>query len=538
MSQTLSLEGFDPAAFSLAVVGGEMHIGPPSNPSRVRGLKLLRVVCEVEAVGPVTLDGETLPAGVPLKATTARIELQSEDPGFIVEDASDPGFKPAVPLPPIPAPASVIAAKAPESYWLTVTEGADEGRSYPLPHSGTVTIGKSQKHADISLRDLLIGRVHCLIEVTDAGVTVRNLEAEGDTLVDGKPVAGTADLRRGSVLRIGNSHLALTRGSGPPGKSAPVAAKVADSGFFGTVRIPSGPSSATVRSADPLCQLEGQMFGNYRMGPLLGRGPTGAVYKAIELTGGRTVSLKVIPPGVGTNDGELEAFADALKAAVRVQHPNLVSVLAAGRSAGHCWIAREYVEGRSAASLAQWVKDGGTPSWTGAARIAVHLARGLECLREHRLLHGSITPHNVLVRKSDDTSKLSDVQLRTCLENCGFEPAAPKRQPAGLLGYFAPEQLEEGAFVDDLADLYSAGAVVYALLTGRPPYSGETAEEVLDAIKAGPPKKPSTFVRKIPARFDAMVLKLLAPSQADRYASPEQLLADFETLSEETGREF
>jgi hypothetical protein len=522
---TLVIDGFDPNGFHLAFDDDGVTFGPSAAVpvGILRGVRVARVRCEVEFA-----DGEDAVLDVP------GAPAEPLEPGV----ARTAG---AVRFEVVGAEEEVPAAL----YWLAVVDGADEGKTFSLPGRGVVTVGKSAKHADISLRDLYVSRVHCELTLDGKNVTVRHLEGEAGTLIDGERIDGRRPLQTGEILRIGNSHLALRTGPNPVPRAESGILSGSASHFGPGSAILSGPASGAVRHpeppttilrptvvpADPLCALEGQILATYRLGPLLGRGPTGASYRGTEISGNRTVSLKVLPAGVALTDDQLEAFANALKPAIRLSHPHVVPLLGAGRSGAHCWIAREYVEGRSAASVAAAVKSGSVPKWTAAVEAAVHLALALECLREHRLLHGSINPHNVLIRKSDDAARLSDVQLRQCLVNCGFEAAYPANQPPGLLGYLAPEQLEDGAFVDELADLYSVGAVLYAMLTGHPPHAGSTPEDVLRNVRADAPEKPSAFSRKIPPQLDRIVLKLLAPDQTDRYEHPNALLRDLHEIT-------
>jgi serine/threonine-protein kinase len=103
------------------------------------------------------------------------------------------------------------------------------------------------------------------------------------------------------------------------------------------------------------------------------------------------------------------------------------------------------------------------------------------------------------------------------------------------LPYKAPEQVEAGAFVDHLADLYNLGAVVYALLTGKPPFTGTSPQDTIHRIKTAPVVKPSKTMRGIPTRFEAAVIKLLSKKQEERYQTGAELLADLMPAVRENG---
>jgi serine/threonine protein kinase len=99
------------------------------------------------------------------------------------------------------------------------------------------------------------------------------------------------------------------------------------------------------------------------------------------------------------------------------------------------------------------------------------------------------------------------------------------------LPYMAPEFTEDGAYIDEMSDLYSLGCVAYELLTGRPPYQGRAPEETIDLIRAGVPAPPREYSRAIPVEFESVVVKLLARRQEDRYSSAGELLNDLAKIA-------
>jgi serine/threonine protein kinase len=285
-----------------------------------------------------------------------------------------------------------------------------------------------------------------------------------------------------------------------------------------------------------MAMLGGQVFGHYRIGPILGRGFSGAVYMASDMNNNdHIVALKVLSPEFPAGPAELERFAKALKEAAHVPHPHLVALHGGGRSGSHCWIAREYIEGESAAAVVSRVADGEKISWARACRVAAHLARALEAVHAQGLIHGNITPRNVLMKHEDHTAKLTDLMFAQAIEKSQLQTQMAERKRAMEVGYMAPEQIEPGAFVDRLADLYSVGAVTYALLTGRPPHIGPSPKEVEASIRGGRVAKPTAYHKKVPATFEAVVLKLLARKQEDRYQTASGLLEDLTAIAEDHG---
>jgi serine/threonine-protein kinase len=284
---------------------------------------------------------------------------------------------------------------------------------------------------------------------------------------------------------------------------------------------------------DALGTLEGQVLGRYRVGPRLGTGHAGAVFHAQDVKTNQIVALKVLAPEFPANPAELQTFAQALKTATPLHHPNLINLLGAGKNGPYCWIAREYVEGDSVDVLVQRYKEENKLTWARAVRVAVHLAKALAFLHEHKVVHRNITPRNVLVVDADKMTKLTDLMLTTALAGSRLQKTIMEKKLLAELPYQAPEQVEPDAFVDHLADLYALGAVVYTLTTGEPPFGGTSPEDVIAKIRTTPVMRPTRFQRKLPFAFEGVVLKLLAKRQEDRYQTASELLADLEVLAQE-----
>jgi hypothetical protein len=525
---TLVIDGHDQEPFFLAVDSESLRVGrtPAHVEGTLRGMKVVRIHCEVEVEEdrdsvpidqPGVIAPQVLRVGTPAHLAHSHLVLSA--PRSVV---APPPIEPAAP------PAPVPAATGPKRF--RVIDGGDQGQIFRLPDTGTATIGKHGGPANIGLHDLYVMRVHCSIQVDHHTITVTHLDGQNGTLIDGQRINRPRGLEPGSVLRVGNSHLRLEVGpfvdeTLTASEPEPVA------GGSGVLRAPGKAPPPPAKSADPPVRTEAQVMGPYQLGPVLGRGHTGVVYKATHAKTGQVVALKVLSADFPASTAELEHLAQALKAIHHLRHPNLVTPLGAGRSGTHCWIAREFVEGESAASVIARIAEGDKPSWTRAARVAIHLARALDCLHQNQMVHGNITPHNVLLGTADHTTKLADLRLVQAVEGSQMYRAVQEKKLLAELPYLAPEQAEPGAFVDQLADLYAVGAVVYALITGRPPVTGDSPADILAEIHAGRVVRPGSYYKKVPAAFDGVVMKLLAHHQEDRYPTPAALLADLAPLT-------
>lgn len=529
-TKTLVIDGTDPKHFALMVEADILRVGdtPAHTEGILKHLRIVRIRCEVEVEEdrdsltvdePGVIAPQTLRSDAAVKLGHAHLSLLAGHSPMPTPVTEPPAVASEAPLP-------TPTAAGPKR--LKVIDGGDQGRAFRLPASGTLTVGKTGGHADIGLQDLYVTRVHCSLTIENGVITVTHVEGQNGTLIDGQKISRPQVLKPGCVLRVGNSHLRLEVGpfADESGAVRPVVPKGDGSGVLRALPKPPPP-----KPTDPMSQLEGHALGPYQVATILGRGFTGAVFQATNAKTGQAVALKVFAAEFPASPAELEHFAQEFKAVQQVRHPNLVTMLGAGRSGAHCWIARELVAGESAADVIGRIAEGEKPSWTRGARVAIHLARVLECLHEHRLVHGNITPRNVLLREGDRAAKLSDLRVAQALEGSQLQRAVLEKKLLAELPYLAPEQAEPGAFVDDLADLYAIGAVAYALVTGRPPATGKTPADILDQIREGRVVKPSSVYKKVPAEFDRVVMKLLARHQEDRYPTAGALLADLEPIA-------
>lgn len=516
-TRTLVIDGTDLQHFLLSVESGTVRVGdgPTHTAGLIRDLRIVRVRCEVEF------------------EDDHNGEVPVDEPGVLVKRALGPGgnlrvgstslsmagtaLVPALQQDTEVAPALPVAA-GPRR--LKVIDGGDQGHAFRLPDSGTVTVGKSGGAADVGLHDLYVSRVHCTLDISPAGIVVTHVEGIAGTLIDGKKINGSQELKRGSVLRVGNSHLRLELAAADEPPAPDEGSKTHK------VLRPTAAAAPAPPAADA------PVVGHYKLGRSLGRGYTGEVFEATHDSTGQVAALKLLASDFPAAPAELEAFARELKAAQTVRHPNLVALHGAGRTPAGCWLAREYVAGESAAAVVERVAAGEKPSWTRAARVTAHLARALDALHKHHVVHGNITPANVLLRTDDHATKLTDLRLAQALAGSALLKRVRAAKQLAELPYSAPEQSEEGAFVDESADLYAVGAVAYALIAGRPPVTGKTAAEIVANIHAGRVTRPGLIYKKVPAAFDAVVMKLLARHQEDRYATAAGLLSDLEPIAE------
>jgi serine/threonine protein kinase len=411
---------------------------------------------------------------------------------------------------------------------LLVIDGADKGQSFLLPEAGTVRIGNSRKHTDICLHDLFVARVHCQIGVEGTRVTVSDQVTPNGILVNGAKVT-QRELLLGDVVRVGNSYLRL--------EESAAAAAEADGTSETNETVADGPKKLPQLPPERLGELTGHTLGHFKVGVVLANGHCGTVFRARDLKTDEAVALKVLSPAFPADAEEMQRFVRVMKPLLAVHHPNLVAPRGAGKAGPYVWVAGELIDGESLAQVIPRLRTARKIEWRPALRVARHAARALDCLRQHHLVHANITPANILLAGEDGPARLADLGLWDALAGSALQRQVLDRKLHAELPYLSPEHINPDVPVDDLSDQYSLGTVVYGLLTGRPPFEGETPEETMARIYDALPVKPKEYQRSIPDGLQAAVLRMLAKYPEDRYPAPGPLLADLDALTAEYGEE-
>jgi serine/threonine protein kinase len=395
---------------------------------------------------------------------------------------------------------------------LVVTAGPDKGCCFTLVPGETLQVGRSQA-TGTRLSDPTVSRVHLELEVGLDGVVLHNLSTSG-TLVNGQS-ANEQPLAPGDVIRIGGTELRYVIG------------EVSEA----TTECRPAPAGA----AQSLTHLVGQNVAHYTLQSVIARGSTGVVFKAQDTRDGRTVALKVLGPQFAGNDEDVQRFIRAMKTMLARRHPNLVAILGAGKTSMYCWVAMELVEGESLTQVIQRIGIAGMLDWRYAYRVAVHIARALEYAHGESIIHRNVTPQNILYRTADKTALLGDLMLAKAMEGTLAQQITRPGQLLGDIAYMAPERTKSEKDVDGRSDLYGLGATVYALLTGRPPFTGDTLPELITKIRSVEPEKPKKFQLSIPDMFQGTVLKLLAKRPEQRFQTATELLVDLERVGKFAG---
>jgi WD40 repeat protein len=254
----------------------------------------------------------------------------------------------------------------------------------------------------------------------------------------------------------------------------------------------------------------------------LGRGGMGVVYKALQVKLNRLVALKMILAGGHASETDLLRFKSEAEAVARLQHANIVQIHEVGESESRPFFSLEFVAGGSLAARLD-----GTP-WPPrqAAKLVQTLARAMHAAHQHGIIHRDLKPGNVLLAE-DGTPKITDFGLAKQLGSAGGQT-----QTGDVLGtpsYMAPEQAGgKHQEVGPPTDVYTLGAILYELLTGRPPFRAATPLDTILQVVSEEPVPPRRLVPKLPRDVETICLKCLEKAPAKRYVTAAELADDLD----------
>jgi eukaryotic-like serine/threonine-protein kinase len=285
-------------------------------------------------------------------------------------------------------------------------------------------------------------------------------------------------------------------------------------GRFPSQRARLEEDSQTERSLVRLPQIIG-----YEVECVLGQGGMGVVYKAQHVKLNRAVAIKMLPGGTYAGPHELARFLGEAKAVAGLRHANIVQVHDVGDVEGRPFFTMEFLEG---GNLAQ--KIAGQPqSGRQASEIVAALAGAIQVAHQNGIIHRDLKPANILLT-ADGTPKISDFGLAR-FENDEHLTLSGTRM--GTPSYMAPEQaLGKPGSIGPAADIYSLGAVLYEMITGRPPFRAETPLETERQLLTEEPVPPRRLNASVPRDLETICLKCLRRNPRNRYESAEALAAD------------
>jgi serine/threonine protein kinase len=370
---------------------------------------------------------------------------------------------------------------------LVCQTGPTAGHEYPLSKDVT-TMGR-QSTCDIQILDNMSSRVNCQVRRDGKLYSLVDLGSRNGTNLNGKKVT-ERQLTFGDRIRIGEVEYLFVKEPGD------------------------------VELKDLLSKYEVQ--------EKIGEGGMGIVYKANQRSMNRIVALKILSPKYSSRPRFVEQFIREARAAGQLNHPNIIQVHDVGTENDIHYFSMEFVDGPT---CMQALREHGPFKTPEALEIIRQTARALEYAHGQRLIHQDIKPDNIMLGHNN-TVKLADLGISKTFDEAESEEG-PKRV-MGTPHYMAPEAAL-GKKIDHRVDIYSLGATLYHLLTGKTPYSGTSATEVLKAHVMDPLPPIHDIVPDVPEAVCALVERMVAKKADDRYATATQVIEEVKRLQAGAG---
>src|SRR5262245_10804428 len=279
------------------------------------------------------------------------------------------------------------------------------------------------------------------------------------------------------------------------------------------------PKLASTATADASPRTS---FGDYVLEEEIAHGGMGVVYRATQQRLGRTVAVKVLLLGRHSSDERIERFRREAQSVAALRHPNIVTIHEVGEHEGHYFFSMDYVEGRS---LAEKLRAGPLEP-RRSAEIACDIARAIDYAHEQGVLHRNLKPSNILLDSLGQV-RITDFGLARKLD--GSSDLTVTGQMMGTPNYLSPElAADRHSEVGPTSDVYSVGALLYELLTGRPPFLSNSLQETLLRIRDDESVSPRALNPSVDRELEAICLKCLQKNPQRRYASAGALAEDLQ----------
>ncbi len=386
---------------------------------------------------------------------------------------------------------------------LKVQRGPDAGTVFEVQAGKAIMIGRG-RDTKTGLTDPKASRHHCKLVNGADSITLEDVGSLGGTRINGERISQVTEVKCGDVVRVGQTELLLQ----DPDASDP---SVHFSTFdFFDFDDPTPP-------AEEFDELIGKKIHKYEIERPIASGENGKVYFAKDVNDSSSIAIKVLSPSVSQDTHAMQRFVRAMKTMFPVHHPNIVRIHNAGQTGDHTWIAMEFVDGNSATEIVK----AATPEasdWRRALSIGIQVARAMEEASKHNIVHRQINPQNVLVRDEDGVAKLGDLMFAKALNPDGPDVSVSRAgEVLEDLTYEAPEATFGIENLNERSDIYSLGAVIFAMITGRPPFEASCQPELIDHLRDDECPPPSSLGVELPDDFEVVLMRMLEKRPEDRF---------------------
>lgn len=388
--------------------------------------------------------------------------------------------------------------------FIRVLSGDQLGAQIDLAQE-PIAFGRSVA-CNVRLPDPTVSRIHFQIEwnAATSAYCVLDLDSSGGTRINGVRIE-RQQLQPGDLIQAGSTSFEFQSEMAPARKQ----------------------QSPLTRSSEDRWPKLGESVARYELQAVIAESVTSCVYRACDVELSRLVALKILKMDEGASGEQLERFVRAMNAVSNLKCPQIISLYAAGRAAGRCWIAMECFDG---GSLQSELERNGPLAIDRVLTMATDMAQALHCCEQNSVVHRNITPSNVLLARENGSAKLNNLMLAKALEGTFADRVTVSGQIVGELCYLPPERLTDEP-VDIRSDIYGLGATLYTALTGRPPFESASLSRMVASICSVAPQEPHALQPGIPVDFSQTVMRMLEKRPSERFQSASEVLTAFRGLN-------
>ena len=403
-------------------------------------------------------------------------------------------------------------------YDLRFVRGFNVGRSVVVAENQRLILGRS-RDTHVNFQDPLVSRQHCEISNSDGSLSIFDLKSWNGTYVNGERITNTTSLREGDRVALGKNLFEIrqretnVQGSTRSGFSAEGSTQ---EGWRPEKGLPPGSGEIKNKTPSAIHSWSPNMVSGYHINGKLGEGSVGTVFAATKTDTKKKVALKIIDPSYISKDSGVKRFSRAVKICREIRHPNVIRIFDAGESEGVYFIAMEYIAGKEVGTI---IQQYGHLSVATALQIGVQITAALQYAYERAIVHRDIKPRNIMVTRRG-IAKLVDFGLAKRLYRPLQSVITVPGEAVGTLAYMPPEQIDDAVHADHRSDIYSLGASLYHMLSGKHPFEEGSFAEFVTAVMEKTPTPLHTLKSSVPEELAMVIDKAMKKDPEERHQTP------------------
>ena len=414
---------------------------------------------------------------------------------------------------------------------FTFAQGPERGEHITLPQGSSVSIGRSSA-AGRKVKDNHLSRVHFEIDFRGPKAVVRDLNSRNGVFVNGRRVEGQKTLAEGDRVLAAeqawdvNYVESLNQLAGEAEETVSLldnpspcihCGRPISLATFAEGQVMERGGKYLCPDCSIVVGFESREFNGFEVHERLGAGSAGMVYKATQLVLGRTVALKILIKREGLSPRVEARFLREAATISRLEHPHIVKIYDASPFPQGYFIVMEYFPGNDLQTL---IEEHGVPSIPIGVSVGLQVLEALIYAAGEGIVHRDVKPANILYRPDEGLAKLSDFGLA---KRVGVSAGTRDGEGVGTPCYMPPEQVHNARNVDVRADIYSMGATLYHLLSGRYPIMANNLQEFMQGIMERDPPPIERFNPQLPPELCEVIRKAMKKQPDDRFQTPAEM---------------